>query len=728
MSNQFTPLVLIHHQRQRTKEQSTELAKMVHSGRITEVVSGASDRSSIQSQQLREVLEGSTVTKNIKDILTPLEDSTLLKKQDNLRFILIEGAPGIGKSVLMNEIACMWSKNQLLQNFRLVLLIHLRNPDFRAVMHVDDLLKCFCLGNKRASQIATACSDYLFQNGGEDVVFLFDGYDEFPQELRRKSLVANILGRRVLPKCGLVVSSRPHASENLRHSAKLIVDILGFTEIEQELFIHQALKGEQQKIIELHQYLDHHLTISNLCYVPFNMLVLLYLFNLGYLPSNSTKLYNDFVCHTICRYLARSGHDLDDTITELANLPEPCKKVVKQLAELSLQALNKDQLIFTLDEIKTACPDIASTPGGVNAFGLLQAVRHFGRTGKTMTFNFLHFSIQEFLAANHVASLSPSEELKILQERFWSYLHFNMFSMYISLTKGQHKSFKSFLSGGDSSVPICSIFLQDKLKCLHLYQCFHESGDKDICESIEQGITFRDTNNKVISFSGTRLQPSDMERVALFLASSAQREWKILSLYRCFIQDYGSRILHCGLLGHSISFTELRFNWNSLTSSSSSIISSFTISCRVKKLVISYNDGVGEDEKLYCMLSNPSSMLEELEMDSTKLSSQGAIKLFTALRKGCKLKSLNVSRNDITDEACKAIALALQRNTSLIKLWIYKNPITATRVHDIVEALQQNNTLQLLEISDHPQGIDSLVHAVNRKRRECGSKLKLEVL
>lgn len=717
---QFTPLVLIHHKTQHTEEESTELAMIVHSGRITEVVSGHARTSS--QKPLREVLEGSTVTKDVVEILSPLE------KEEKPQLVLIEGAPGIGKSVLMNEIACMWSKKQVLQNFKLVLLIYLLDPSFHELQYVDDLLKCFCVGDRKASQIAPACSEYLIQNGGKDLAILFDGYDEFPQKLKTNTLVANILNRKVLSKCGLVVSSRPHASEDLRQKANLIVDILGFTEEEQVLFIQQALNGQQQKIDALQQYLDHHLTISNLCYVPFNMLVLLYLFNLGYLPNNSTELYNDFVCHTICRYLARSGYDLDDTVTELANLPEPYNQVVKQLAKLSLQALNEDQLVFTLDEIKAACPDIANTAGDINGFGLLQAVKHFVRTGKTMTFNFLHFSIQEFLAANYVASLSPSEELKVLEERFWNHLHFNMFSMYISLTKGQHKSFKYFLSNGDSSVPICSIFLHDKLKCLHLYQCFHESGDKDICASIERGITFRDTDNRVISFSSTRLAPSDVERVALFLATSSQKEWMMLSLYRCFMQDYGTRILHRGLTGHRISFTELRFNWNSLTSSSSPFISDLAISCRVKKLVISNNDSVGEDEKLYCILSNPSCMLEDLEMESTNLTSKGAIKLSAALAKGNKLKTLNINRNMITDEACTFIAKTMKRNTSLIKLWIYSNLITVRGVYHIVEALQHNNTLQLLEVSNHPQDINSLINVVNRKRRERGYKLMLDVI
>jgi len=47
-----------------------------------------------------------------------------------------------------------------------------------------------------------------------------------------------------------------------------------------------------------------------------------------------------------------------------------------------------------------ACPDVIATPEAINGFGLLQAVQYFGLTGKTMTFNFLHSTIQEYLAAN----------------------------------------------------------------------------------------------------------------------------------------------------------------------------------------------------------------------------------------------------------------------------------------------------------------------------------------
>ena len=78
-------------------------------------------------------------------------------------------------------------------------------------------------------------------------------------------------------------------------------------------------------------------------------------------------------------------------------MPDPYSKIVQQLSKLSLEALNNDKLVFIFEEIKLTCPDVAAIPGAINGFGLLQAVQHFGLTGKTMTFNFLHASIQEFL-------------------------------------------------------------------------------------------------------------------------------------------------------------------------------------------------------------------------------------------------------------------------------------------------------------------------------------------
>ena len=99
-------------------------------------------------------------------------------------------------------------------------------------MSVSDLLQHFHEGNRRAKEIAAACHDYLSDNKDKDLLFLFDDFDEFPSELQKSGLIAKILKRKLLPKCALVVSSRPHATVHLRECATVRVDILGFTETE----------------------------------------------------------------------------------------------------------------------------------------------------------------------------------------------------------------------------------------------------------------------------------------------------------------------------------------------------------------------------------------------------------------------------------------------------------------------------------------------------------------
>lgn len=228
----------------------------------------------------------------------------------------------------------------------------------------------------------------------------------------------------MLPRCGVILSSRSHASVSLRQQATVRVDILGFTEAERERYIKESMKGQSQKIDELTQYLQGHSTISSLCFVPFNLVVLAYLYKQGFtLPKNSAELYNYFICLTVCRHLAKHGHCLQGNITKLTDLPEPYNKIIQQLSKLSLEALNDDKLIFTFEEIKEAYPDITAILGAINGCGLLQAVEHFDFTGTTMTINFLHFSIQEYLAAHYIANLPDDKELKIIEEKFQSDIH-----------------------------------------------------------------------------------------------------------------------------------------------------------------------------------------------------------------------------------------------------------------------------------------------------------------
>ena len=186
-----------------------------------------------------------------------------------------------------------------------------------------------------------------------------------------------------------------------------------------------------------------------------------------------------------------------------------------------------------------------------------------------------------------------------------------MFSIYVSLTKGQRPSFKKFHSGGNKTVIISNKFLEDQLKCLRLYHCFHEANNRKMCIIIEHADIF--INDKKIVFEFTALMASDIESISLFLTSSFKKKWKSLELWVCIIQDRGLNVLYHGLChGNAITIDKLILTDNSVTMQSFSLISEIIVNCKVKDLLIGGNNSIGEDQQLYSTLTNPSVLLEQL--------------------------------------------------------------------------------------------------------------------
>ena len=163
---------------------------------------------------------------------------------------LIEGAPGIGKTMLSKELAFQWARKNILNNKKLLFLLFLRDPQLKNITDVQSLVQFFCQSNDLTNKV----TDWLIATCGKYLTTVFDGYDEMSNNNKNSFIVDGIIGRQKLPKCGIIITSRPAATAHLHDIVNCRAEVLGFTEEDRKSFIHDALVGKNDKVKFLLKY------------------------------------------------------------------------------------------------------------------------------------------------------------------------------------------------------------------------------------------------------------------------------------------------------------------------------------------------------------------------------------------------------------------------------------------------------------------------------------------
>ena len=509
-------------------------------------------------------------TKSISDIFTFVTPSTSCPKM-----LLIEGAPGIGKTVLSKEIAFQWATKGLLNSIKFMLLVFLRNFHSGNIKSIESFMQHIF----RKTRVANEVGDYLFKTSGEDLAIVFDGYDEISEKDRTDSFVADIIKRMVFPECLLVITSRPTASAHLHGIVNCRVEIVGFTEENRLEYIKAAMEDADEKVGALQLYLQSNPTINALCYIPLNMTILLCLSINGMqnLPKTQTELYKRFIEMTVTRFLHRQDDKIITANIDLLDLPHPHSEVFEELSQLAFTALQNDQLVFTLTELKASCPNLTRSPNNWNGLGLLQSVKYFNNGTEILTYHFLHFSIQEYMAACYISKLSDSKQIGLLKNTFWTIRYYNMWIMYVGITGGKSFALKHFFSGNwfqfftwlVPSPGISKKLTTDKVKRLHVFQCLVETKNYDMISTLGQCF-----HNQEIDLSKQTLLPSHLNILVFFLIKSTCKRWNKLDLSSCNIGDTGCTVLlqwfrckntHCLLNIKHVDLSYNKFGFSSLS-------------------------------------------------------------------------------------------------------------------------------------------------------------------
>ena len=740
----FVSVALVHYKGKRTQQEFIEIARIQKEGApaIDKFTSSTYTGPSAKKPRL----EYSRVTKNITDIFSP--DPTDLTETDTSsskvpKRILIEGAPGIGKTVLARETAYCWATNAVLTEIKIVFLLYLRDPQLQSITTTKQLVEYMSMGCLDDEQITTL-NKYLVNTKGQQLCVVMDGFDEYPASMQKNSFIINIINGKVLPEAIVVVTSRPTATVSLHDQVDRRIDILGLPKDERDKYISQVFNNLPEKKDELDRYLKQQPVINGLCFVPLHLAILLYLFQQGSLPETLTEMNESFILHTIYRHLKRHGLTRCGPVDKLGKVPKQVLDIVYKLSELAFKGLQENKLVFTFDEIELTCPYIDDTVGAINGFGLLQAVEHYPHkgAGTTQSFNFLHFTMQEFLAALHVSTLPSEQQSSLMEKTFWDG-HYNfMWMMFVGIVGIKSDVFISFISNGRvyrrrSGVRIAENILNDKRKRLHVFQCYMEAkSSADVPKVISD--MFKD--GKVI-IDKVKLLPHHLSSLMTFMSNSSM-QWKTLELTRCKITDVGMNVLEQFILERMSTLDCIDLSGNE--SSPWGLYCVAIRNCCVDSLTLGGDYGMKEyvNEVTECLQNNTKFQLlklkniskegfkpifevitlQKLDLSNNNLSDDGAATISDGLKTNRTLLELNISQNSIADKGAQEIAKAIKIHSSLQNVNISKNYISSEGLLYFMETVKNNCSLQVVNITHNnvirsgfkniKQFIESLQHTI----------------
>ena len=359
---------------------------------------------------------------------TPLAYCDLFKpesgKVEPVNKVLVEGGAGIGKTTLSVSLSEDWACGKLFQEFELLLLLPLRHRKVSSAGSLPELLKLF----HPDEEICKSVDSYLKREEGENMLVIADGWDELSESQRSEDSFLYQLLFVDFPLMPVLVTSRPSASAPLHNFTCVdrFVEIKGFGEDDIKEYIQSEFVSDQEKAQHLLEQLEDNPLIESVCSIPLNCAIVCHLWHTlkGDLPSTMTQLYEKIILHFVCRNLRKlPAYGPTYSMESFDDLPESLKKSWCNICEFALKALEEDQIVFSKKEL----PEISRDGDEhVLCFGLLQSVETVLALTSEVSYNFLHLTFMEYLAALHL-SKQPLDRswLKLFRSsRFYMVLRF----------------------------------------------------------------------------------------------------------------------------------------------------------------------------------------------------------------------------------------------------------------------------------------------------------------
>ena len=219
----------------------------------------------------------------------------------------------------------------------------------------------------------------------------------------------------------VVVTSRPSASAPL-HNLPCIdrfVEVNGFSKDDIKDYVQSEFSSDPEKAHRLLEQLEHNPLIESTCSVPLNCAIVCHLWQTleEALPSTMTQLYTKLILYVVCRNLRKlKAYGPTFGMSSFDELPEGLQQSWCLLCQFACEALDKNKIVFSKKELLEFFPLGLAFDDKIHCFGLLQSAETVLDVTFVVSFNFVHLTFMEYLAALYLSRQPLDRQLRFLKK------------------------------------------------------------------------------------------------------------------------------------------------------------------------------------------------------------------------------------------------------------------------------------------------------------------------
>ncbi|XP_059818981.1 NACHT, LRR and PYD domains-containing protein 3-like [Hypanus sabinus] len=591
----------------------------------------------------------------------------------------VAGAPGIGKTTMVQKIVYDWATGKIYQQFQFVFSFKFR-----------DLNSINCRINLR--ELILDQYPY-FENilrevwkNPEGLLFIFDGLDESKDKIdfadsRRDTepkhqcpdpewwcevsdIVYSLIQGKLLPGCSVLVTTRPTVLHLLEKAEiRVWAEILGFV-------------GEERKEYFIRHFEDQMVAEAVFKHVVENEILYIMSYNPSYcwilalalgpfftqrvrdpqrVPKTITQLYSYYIYNILKNHSREIENPRD---------------VLLRVGQMAFRGVSERKIVFTDGDLINC-----SLQPSQFLSGFLMELLEREDSARCVVYTFPHLTIQEFVAAvAQFLNPHPGDILKFLTEAH-------------NTSDGRFEIFLRFVAGLSS--PMTARGLEEFLGPFpHQTTCRvigwvkeevkrqsgnteSEAGKRSLLNTLHY--LFESQNSGLaqaalgsvdtLSFSGMTLTPIDCAVLSHVIGPCDTI--KHLDLEKCHIQCEGIQRLGPGL--HKCQ--ELKLGRNELGDPGVKLVSA--------------------------ALRNPECKIQKLGLRDVGLSDSGVEDLASALSTNPSLTNLNLGLNWLTDRSVPALRRLIQTLPSLKWIGLWNNDFSCTGKKELESLLERRPGLRV---------------------------------